>query len=158
MTDSLSRLFVTILGIIVLAGPARLAAQAPRWRLLYAADSTGQVLEGTKAALREAVRAGQPIRVGWSVPYRLPDGRRGALEHLADASFLTIHQDEVFAQLAPIVRQRPSADSATVQLDATATWVGMLDTTGRLRGVFTGTGEAQDVRLRTRWYAPLPSS
>jgi hypothetical protein len=158
MTDSRSRLLLLILSALACAGPARIAAQAPGWRLLYSADSTGQALEGNKNAVREAVRAGLPIRVGWSVPYRLPDGRRGALEHVADASFLTIHQDEVFAQLAPIVRQRPHADSAAIQLDGSAHWVGMLDTTGRLRGVFTGTGDAQDVRLRTRWYAPRPSS
>jgi hypothetical protein len=138
--------------------PVRSHAQAHGWRLLVAVDSTGQALEGTKAALREAVRAGEPIRVAWNVPWRLADGRSGALEHVADAAFLTVHQDEVFAQLAPIVRQRPTIDSATVQLDGSATWVGMLDTTGRLRGVFTGTSEAQNVRLPTRWYAPRPAS
>jgi hypothetical protein len=128
-------------------------AALPGWQLVYGSDSTGRALHGIKSRLRDAVRAGRPIRVRWEIPWRRPNGQHGVLEHVADAAFLTIHHDEVFAQLAPIMRQRPSADSASVQLDTAGTWVGMLDTTGRLSGVFPEAGQAPSVRVRTWWYA-----
>src|SRR5688572_32968614 len=37
----------------------------PSWRLVYLHDKGGAVIEGTKAALFDAVRRGYPIRFAW---------------------------------------------------------------------------------------------
>jgi hypothetical protein len=136
------------------------AAQPPArrgWQLVYAVDSTGQVLQGDKATLLRAVRAGQPVRVGWRIAWRLPDGTAGALEHVADAAFLTIHHDEVFAQMAPILGQRPSAREpiVTFRSDGDQLWYALLDTTGRLVGYFAGGESPQTTRTPTSWYVDL---
>ena len=103
------------------------------------------------------MRSGQPIRVGWKVPWRLPDGTSGVLEHAASASFLTIHHSEVFAQLVPILGQAPAAREPRITL-RTATpqlWYGLVSTTGELHGYFMGDDSATTVRrVATEWYAP----
>ena len=120
---------------------AQVSQQQPvGWHLVYAADSTGARTAGDKAALLAAVRAGQPVRLGWAITYRLPDSTTSTIEHFAEARFLTIHKGEVFAQIAPIIGQRPSAREAVIAFRGKngELWYAMLDTTGRLRGFFAG--------------------
>jgi hypothetical protein len=129
------------------------AQEPPAWRLIYAVDSTGRRTQGDKAQLLRAVRAGQAVRVGWGVSWRLPDGTAGGVEHVAPAVFLTIHHEEVFAQLAPIMGQTPSAREPAIALRTTGgLWYALLDTTGRLVGAFAGDTSAQTVRTATYWY------
>jgi hypothetical protein len=140
-------------------GSAQTAAAPPdsgaSWHLVYATDQLGAPTFGTKDALLRAVRAGQPIRVGWQVAWRQGDGRSGVLEHVAGASFLTIHEGEVFAQLAPILGQVPSSREPVVELMVTPAreWYGLLDTRGWLRGHFVGVDSATSHRVPMQWYA-----
>jgi hypothetical protein len=145
--------FAMLLLSCALVRPA-LAQGSPSWRLLFAVDSAGVRIEGDKTRLIDAVRAGRPVRVGWRLAYRLPDGTAGNLEHVATASFLTIHHGEVFAQIPPILGQRPAAREASIALrtEGDQLWYGLLDTTGRLVGYFTGTGASQTTRVPTYWY------
>lgn len=151
---------VPLLALVAcLCGGGTTWAQSPStgaWRLAFAVDSGGRALYGSKAALEAAVRGGLPVRVGWGIPWRQPDGSVVGVEHVADAAFLTLHRGEVFAQLNPIVRQVPSADSARIGLVGAETWVGMLDTTGRLRGVFRESGRTHVQHLRIWWYVLDP--
>jgi len=151
--------------VVMLFGWRPLTAQQPApppgWRLIYAVDSTGSPIFGEKAELVLAVRAGLPVRVGWGIAYRLSDGTRGGLEHVADAAFLTIHHGEVFAQLAPILGQAPAAREPviTFRTEGDRLWYALLDTTGRLHGHFTGSTESHTIRTATHWYvagAPGP--
>lgn len=133
------------------------AAQQPPaagWRLVYAVDSAGRPTQGEKEGLLAAIRAGQPVRVGWALTWRLQDGTTGRLEHAAEASFLTIHHGEVFAQLAPILGQTPSARDPVVSFrtEGGRLWYGLLDTTGRLLSYFSGGSPPQTTRLATYWY------
>lgn len=100
------------------------------------------------------MRAGRPVRVGWGLTWHLPDGTTGGLEHVAPAAFLTIHRDEVFARLAPILGQRPSAREPSIALrtDGDQLWYALLDTTGRMVSHFTGGAAPQRVRVPTYWY------
>jgi hypothetical protein len=150
-----SRHLLSLLFLPALA--ASVAAQqspAGGWRLVYAVDSAGRPTQGEKAGLLAAIRAGQPVRVGWGLTWRLQDGTTGRLEHAAEASFLTIHQGEVFAQLAPILGQTPSAREPVVSFrtEGSQLWYGLLDTTGRLLSYFSGGSPPQTVRLATYWY------
>ena len=139
------------------AQDSRAAAVTAEWRMLYATDSAGHPARGEKVALLHAVRSGQPIRVGWKVPWRLANGTVGMLEHAASAAFLTIHHGEVFAQLAPILGQAPAALEPRVILRTTPPqiWYGLVGTTGELRGYFLGADSATTVRVATEWYAPM---
>lgn len=80
---------------------------SPKWQLVYEHSAEGEAITGSKADLIAAVRRGAQIRVYWA-------GRR--VEHVADSYFLTVLQDEVFAQIAPISGQRPSVDPAKIEL------------------------------------------
>lgn len=148
--------FVAVLVASVSAASSALAQQpaAAGWRMVYAVDSTGKPTFGQKQDLLAAVRAGLPIRVGWGITWRLSDGTAGGVEHVADAAFLTIHRDEVFAQIAPILGQAPDARSPAITLGigGDRLWYALLDTTGRLQGQFTGDGEADSFRAATIWY------
>ena len=151
----MSRLVAVVL-VPLLAVPFAAAQQsAPAgWRMVYAVDSAGKPTFGQKQDLLAAVRAGLPIRVGWGITWRLPDGTAGGVEHVAEATFLTIHQDEVFAQIAPILGQAPDARSPAITLGigGDRLWYALLDTTGRLQGQFTSAGEADSFRAATIWY------
>lgn len=105
MKDLLSYVGAALLGgmLVFLLGDRN----EPVWQLAYEHSADGEALEGSKAALIAAVRAGKPVRVYWR-------GRR--VEHVADSYFLTILQDEVFAQIAPISGQKPSVDPAAIEL------------------------------------------
>jgi hypothetical protein len=141
--------------VIALALSRALEAQQPQWHLIYAVDSLGQRLSGDKNQLLTAVRAGQPVRVGFGVSWRLPDGTPGGVEHVAEASFLTIHHGEVFAQLPPILGQAPNGREPVIsfQTDGDRLWYALLDTTGRLLGYFTGEREkARTTRTATYWF------
>lgn len=149
------RLALLAVPLATAVSPALAQQQAPAgWRMVYAVDSAGKPTFGQKQDLLAAVRAGLPIRVGWGITWRLSDGTAGGVEHVAEATFLTIHQDEVFAQIAPILGQAPDARSPAITLGigGDRLWYALLDTTGRLQGQFTGAGEADSFRTGTTWY------
>ena len=155
MSAPFARLVVVALASLSPVSLAEAQQPAPAgWRMVYAVDSTGKPTFGQKQTLLAAVRAGLPVRVGWGITWRLSDGTAGGVEHVADASFLTIHHDEVFAQIAPILGQAPDArqPAITLGIGGDRLWYALLDTTGRLQGQFSGAGEAETFRAGTTWY------
>lgn len=152
--------FRLLAALTFLLGTGRVDAQqqpdSSGWRLVYAVDSLGNRTQGDKPALLAAVRAGLPVRVGFGIAWRLPDGTPGGVEHVADAAFLTIHHGEVFAQLRPILGQAPSARAPDIALrpPGDRLWYALLDTTGRLQGYFTGDSTSRTTRAATFWYVP----
>ena len=139
--------------IFVVSAMVSSADAAPAtWRLVYSVDRDGET-RGDKARLMNAVRAGQPIRVGWGVSFNLPDGTDSGVEHVANAKFLTIFDGEVFAQVDAIARQRPRPGQKRIVLPATGMsvpWVAIFDTTGHMRT--PETSDESDTRMRSFWY------
>lgn len=79
------------------------------WKLIYKNDKTGKTIFGAKENLFKAIRKGKEIRIGWG-------GRR--VEHFANAKFLTItNGKEAFAQIDPIIGQRPDLDGDTLSIN-----------------------------------------
>lgn len=79
-----------------------------KWKLVYKNDKDGKTIFGAKEDLFKAIRGGKEIRIGWG-------GRR--VEHFANAKFLTITLDkEAFAQIDPIIGQRPELDGDTLSI------------------------------------------
>lgn len=107
MKTTLIALIAALMGAVLFSSIARTNSPMETWRLAYAHDAEGNAVEGSKQALIDAIVAGKPVRVYWA-------GRR--VQHVIDASFLTILQGEVFAQMRPIQGQKPSIDPARVEL------------------------------------------
>lgn len=137
-----------------------LGCQAPEttpsgWQLVLKNDATGKAIVGDKAALLDAVRLGYPIRIGWG---------SNRVEHVADADFLTIFEGkEVFAQINPIIGQRPAidGDSLKIHFRTDNHWVKMAGTNGfstsfmtdYLQDTIVGKGERYTA---TTWYVNYP--
>jgi hypothetical protein len=105
---------------------------------LVTIEPDGTVSAGSMDALRAAVRAGQPLRLGWHVGG--PSEERRGVSHWADAGFVSEFGGEVFAQLVDIQKQVPQRDETRIAL-APGRWTGLLGTTGALEGHFDS-GEA----------------
>jgi hypothetical protein len=72
---------------------------------LVTIEQDGSVSAGSKDKLREAVRAGLPVRVGWSLSF--DDDPEPEVRHWSDSGFLTEFEGEIFAQFADIQAQGP---------------------------------------------------
>ncbi|MEO1053095.1 MAG: hypothetical protein AAFX87_20845 [Bacteroidota bacterium] len=123
------------------------------WQLLYANDGTGNPLEGSKEALMKAVRNGCPIRGSWSVSWDR-DTIQGHIEHVADAHFLSVYEHEVFAQLSPIMRQRPVVEQPIINLDTlnNQQWYAIFSTSGEIRSLMTGVARHGKRRRPIYWF------
>ena len=79
------------------------------WTKVFSNDENGKTMFGDKAELLSAVRSGYPIKIGFG---------GGRIEHIANADFLTISLgEEVFAQIPPIIGQRPSFTTDSLKVD-----------------------------------------
>ena len=138
-------------------------AASASWQLVYKNAPNGDSIQGDKARLMDAIRYGYPVRVGWA-SRRVNDSIR-SVEHLVDAEFLTIANDqEVFAQIKPFMAQRPylGQDSISIALLPTqAHWI--LSTNGlrssaniNFENDTTQVYPAGPVRFAISWYALVP--
>lgn len=110
----------------------------------------GAVLQGTKAAVLDALRRGSAMRVGWSLDSN-NDGTP-ELVHWADAGFLSEWQGEAFAQIDDIQQQAPKRDPTRIEMPkGRRRWSGLLSTSGVLAGHFDDGSEPIAVKLRTTW-------
>ncbi len=94
------------------------------WKLIYKNDKDGKAIFGTKEDLFKAIRKGKEVRIGWG---------GGRVEHFADAKFLTItNGKEVFAQIDPIIGQRPELDGDTLRVNfrESSQWTIIVGTNG----------------------------
>lgn len=125
------------------------------WQLVFKNGADGQVLFGEKEKLLDAVRLGYPIRIGWG---------SNRIEHVADADFLTIFEgEEVFAQIKPILGQRPAidGDSLKIHFRTNNHWVKMSGTNGFSTSLMTDYMQDTIVGGGTRynattWYVNYP--
>lgn len=121
MKTTVSLLAAALLGALVITGLIRANTPSNSWRLAFAHDKGGVAVEGSKQALIDAILAGKPVRVYWA-------GR--TVQHVVDAGFLTVLGGEVFAQMRPIMGQKPMTDPAvTIELREN-TWQTVLATNG----------------------------
>ncbi|MBS0298163.1 MAG: hypothetical protein JSR45_17830 [Proteobacteria bacterium] len=146
--------------LVVMAASGH-AMAAEHWRAIYSNDAAGRPLTGDKGALIAAVRAGEPIRVGFSL------GKAGDLdrvEHFAEARFITIvGGSEVYAQIGEYVTQEPGGPAPHVNLRSAAVlWSSLIGTTGVLENGLWDRGKHQKldvgpVAVPVTWYAADPS-
>ncbi len=120
---------------------ACISASAQQWQLIYHNDKDGMAINGDIETLKSAVRSGQEIRIGWG--FQHPTIKNISVEHVADASFLTIQSDSIIhAQIRPIVGQSPDFDNGTITLKENLEWVFIGGTNGKMdrmtRNIITG--------------------
>lgn len=111
------------------------------WELVYENDSNGKTIKGNIENLIDAIRNGKQIRIYWS-SHRKSDKTK-KVEHLTEAKFLTIMSDTiVFAQIAPILGQKPNYDAQSVTLNEQLEWTLIAATNGKsdtmLKNTITG--------------------
>ena len=133
------------------------ACAVPAWRLMYHHDQHGARIAGSKEALFEAVRRGDPIRFAWGL-----SAREGtvSVEHSAEPVFLTITGgEELFAQLPEHLAQTSYWDPQAVKFDDPAVlWRGLMGTNGSFDAVWVNRATGEEVRrwpqrARIAWFA-----
>ncbi|HET9445327.1 MAG TPA: hypothetical protein VFO35_03660 [Steroidobacteraceae bacterium] len=117
---------------------------------LVTIEQDGAASEGSKDKLREAVRAGLPIRVGWSLNF--DEDPEPDVRHWSDSGFLTEFEGEIFAQFADIQAQGPRRGKASIGMPAKRKrWSGIVGTTGVLENNFDDGDVTQTARVRSEW-------
>jgi hypothetical protein len=117
---------------------------------LVTVEPDGRASEGSKDALREAFRAGLPLRVGWSLSF--DDDAEPEVRHWSDSGFLTEFEGEIFAQFADIQAQGPRLGKASILMPAKRKrWSGLVGTTGVLESNFDDGEAAPSTRVRSEW-------
>lgn len=119
----------------------------PAWASVYRSGLNGEALEGSRDRLLSAIRAGQPIRIGWGMG-RTRDGVRRSVEHVVAPDFVTItNESDVVAQLPEHIAQRSywDADNAFFE-NGSVMWRGQVSTTGTFDAIWVDRGSGETVR------------
>lgn len=126
---------------IIYAHPSWSQELKGSYKVIYEADRDGNRLSGDLETLIDFVRSGNPIRVGWELPFRSQiDSTNYVLEHWSDAGFISLHQNHVFAQIPSIYGQGSSAIEPNTKIPSIFLsnnkphgWVAVIGTTGMVR-------------------------
>lgn len=134
------------------------------YEIVYEADPEGNAISGDRNQLLEYVQNGNPIRVGWTLKFKNPQtGKDASLQHWADAGFLTVINNHVFAQISSIYQQGPAfSDPPGVFLvnNKPDGWVAIIGTTGVMRQKFNPVDanipedmikEMETMKVTTHW-------
>lgn len=138
-----------IAALVLIAMPVVEASAATCPGLLVTVESDGRVSQGSKDGLKAAVSAGDPIRIGLGLDLDIDGGVD--LTHWADALFVTLWENDVFAQLPPIHRQSPRRGASDVELsDEHAVWWSSIGTNGLWRGRFDNAAP-RAIKVKSWW-------
>ncbi|MHA7870826.1 MAG: hypothetical protein ACX939_00600 [Hyphococcus sp.] len=119
---------------------------------LFATGFDRQPIYGSKEALADVVERGEPIRIGWELDF--DDNGEPDILHWTDASYLSVWEGEVYAQVQAIHRQRPVRGEGDMVLpDAFSEWRASLGTTGRVDGAFSNGEKTPSIPARILWCA-----
>ena len=144
---TIARVFIGALSILLLSAGAG-ASSCPLH--LVTIEPDGNASAGSKDALREAFRAGLPLRVGWSLNFDADP--EPEVTHWSDGGFLTEFEGEIFAQLADIQAQGPRLGKASILMPAKRKrWSGLIGPNGVLESNFDDGEVAPSERVRSEW-------
>ena len=129
-----------------------LGLSAQDWKILYENDHNGNPVQGNIEVLKEAIRSGQEIRIAWG--FQHPERPKISVEHIANASFLTIQSDSiVHAQISPIYGQVPDFEKGTITLKENLEWVFIGGTNGVMDSMTRNTITGEIIDHQSRAYA-----
>lgn len=120
----------------------------PQWTAVYRNGIDGEALSGSKEALFAAIRAGQPIQIGWGFRAEREGGDTLSVEHLIAPVFLTIVNGEhVSAQLPEHIAQRSYVDIDQAFFgDGSVMWRGLMTSKGTFDAVWVNRATGDVVR------------
>lgn len=165
---TLPTLRAVLLSLLALttAIPAVAQAVTPRaagWTAVYRHDENGAAVTGSMAELKDAIRRGYNIRIGWGW-IRERNGRTYSLEHTADPIFVTIFQED---HVSAVIEPHPLLDNyldpeKQTFVDPGQIWQCVLVTTGAFNAkIFRrATGELiRDFpqRMSMTWFVEYPA-
>lgn len=142
---------VLILVTFFIAGCNSTPLQRVDWQVVYHHDKNGEVIQGDKQTLIDAVKEGRPVRIVFPI--------NDNFIHVMDAGFLTFSNGEVLAQTQGIIRQIPERpEYKRIALDAAeqSKWHAIFSTTGEIRSFQTAKGELGDMRFPLKWVVLKP--
>lgn len=119
----------------------------PQWHLVFKHDTQGQRLKGSKAALLNAVRSGQPLRIGWGLSITR-DEKPKSVEHMVSPVFVSITDEtEVIAQMPEHIAQQSYWDADRSLFDSgEVMWRGLATTQGRFDAIWVNRASGEVVR------------
>ncbi len=123
------------------------------WVLVYENDEEGNSVQGSKAVLINAIRNGEMVRISWT--HVISEDPLQKVEHLVDAGYLTIMNDEtVLAQVSPIISQAPDFEEQHIILMENVEMGLVASTTGKNNYIRRNaiTGEVIDHKSGRRGY------
>ncbi|MEO1255329.1 MAG: hypothetical protein AAFY41_10645 [Bacteroidota bacterium] len=97
-----------------------------QWKLIYEHDKDGNTVSGSKADLIEAIQNGAEVRLGWKM-----GSKDRSIQHYAEGTFLSILEGEVFAQINPILSQKPDFENVSITFRENLKWSFIASTTGK---------------------------
>lgn len=118
-----------------------------QWRLVYNHDKQGNKISGDKQKLITLIKNGHPVRIVWPI--------RENFHHMMDAGFITIMNEDVFAQANPIIRQIPDKKTRnTIYLDAEqqSQWRAIFSTSGELSHFQSIDKKMHQSRFGLKWF------
>ncbi|WP_395376805.1 hypothetical protein [Marinicella sp. W31] len=131
------------------------------WQLVYKNNRDGEVIEGNKNALMDAVRQGSNLRIAWGVIH--PTQKDRYVEHITDPVFVTIASGQhVFVQTPEHIGQTSYWDTEFQDFSSPqVVWRGLLSTTGRFMAVTYNRNTGETIRRAPQkavmsWYAYIP--
>jgi len=141
-----------IIKIILMFMVSFATSAASDWQLVLKHDKQGKVLEGSKSNLVQHIKEGRPIRIVWPL--------RPNFIHIMDAGFLSVMDEEVFAQPAPITRQMPNFKDTVIALDAVgkSKWTAIFSSTGRLESFQSTESKSKVYQFALEWYSFIPTT
>lgn len=142
--------------IIVFLATSTQSFARQNWTMVYHNDMNGNTIKGNINELINGIRNGEEVRIAWW--FQHPTVEKVKVEHLTDASFLTIQSGSiVHAQINSIVSQAPDFQEGAIKLRENLEWVFVGATNGKMdtlvRNVLTG--EIIEHKLNTsafKWY------
>lgn len=122
-------------------------ALPPQWTKIFKNDLSGKTMEGSKIKLFEAIRAGEPVRVGWGLKRNI-NGQEKSVEHIAEPVFITItDNNEISAQLPEHLAQESYWNSNKARFDnGSVMWRGILSSTGTFDAIWADRATGEIVR------------
>lgn len=160
------RLLLLFLASTLGAGPAAAAPPSPdcvaQWRLVYRHDAEGAPLAGSREALLDAFRRGQPLRLGWGMKVER-NGQWVQLEHVAEPVFASlVGGRDLFVQLPEHVLQTSYHEPSQDFGKPSVAWRGLMGTTGRFEAVMVDRASGEEVRRLPQkaaiaWFAYGPA-
>lgn len=128
------------------SGSSQAGHHETQWSMVYSHDQDGSAIEGNKEELLEHVRAGKPVRIYFG---------SGRVEHVADGSFLTIFDGELFAQVEAIQSQQPTTEpTAVTYREPGVYWRTIIGTNGETRPLMDG-NEPRSRKIAGRWFVQM---